>query len=389
MTNFSPSFVPSRWGLCAVPCAALLAACLLAGCGGDDDGSVAYRDGCAAFEAGDLVRAETCFKDSLSRAPANVDAWLMQARTALRMGEVDRAVEAVTQAESLAGNDPDVLELVGQVAFQGNHFDEARRAFSRLAANAAFGASVQSRGYAGLGVVDYACIKNDTLDETAARARTELLTAIRLDARNAAAHYHLGRLYADVFQYLEIAQSELTLFAYLAPKDDPRTVRVKDKMLPELQSSITAALQRHPGAGRRNPSACTAALAKGDAALAKGQKKKAKLHYNEAHVADVLSYPAAIGLAKCAETTKEALKYYKLASEIRPSSAATLIALGDVALKANSPAVAEQAYSRALAASPKDATALARLVSTLRKNGKGRVADVYQRYGAALPTRKR
>ncbi|MGN0855369.1 MAG: tetratricopeptide repeat protein [Kiritimatiellia bacterium] len=387
MTSFSPSSVPSRrWR--GAPCAALLAACLLTGCG-DDDGSAAYRDGRAAFAAGDFARAEACFADCLRRAPAHVDALLMQTRTALRLGEVARAAEAVTRAETLAGDDSDVIELVGQVAFQGNDFVAARKAFARLAGNAAFEASVRSRGHAGLGVVDYACIKNETLDETAARARTAFLTAIRLDARNAAAHYHLGRLYADVFHYLEIAQLELTHFVYLAPKDDPRTIRVRDKLLPGLQSAITAALQRHPGAGRRNPSACTVALAKGDAAFAKGQKKKAKLHYGEAHAADVLSYPAAIGLAKCADTAKEALTYYKLASEIRPSSAVTLTALGDAALKVGSPAVAEEAYSRALAASPKDATALARLVSTLRKNGKGRVADVYRRYGAELSPGKR
>lgn len=325
----------------------VLSFAVLAGCG-ENDGSANYQYGCAAFEAGNLAGASAEFRECLSHAPANVDALLMLTRTALRLGEVDQAVEAVTQAETLAGGDPDVIELVGQVAFQAEDFDRSRAAFAKLAANTSFGASVQSRGYAGLGVLDYARIKQETLDETAARARTELLTAIRLDARNAAAHYHLGRLYADIFHYSAIAKSELELFVYLAPKDDPRTIRVRDNLIPEIQEGITAELP----AGSQD-------------------------------------YAAVVNQAKRAATAKEALKYYKIASQIRPSDCATLIALGDTAIKVGSPAVAEQAYSRAVAARPKDATALARLVSTLRKNGKSRVADIYQRYSEALPARKR
>lgn len=390
MTNSSPSSVrkgvASRLLRCA-PCAAFLGLALVAGCG-TNDGSSDYRKGCAAFEAGTLAEAETAFAACLTHAPANVDALLMLARTEVRLGEMVKAGEAIARAETLAGGDPDVLELSAQIAFQAKDCGKARTAYAKLAANAAFGPVVQSRGYAGLGVIDYSLISQETLEETAARARTEFLTAIRLDARNAAAHYHLGRLYADVFNYPEIAQSELALFAYLAPKDDPRRIRVEKNLLPRLKEDIAAALMSHPGAGRRNAAACSAALVKGDAALAKGQPKTAKLHYSEAYAADVLSYPAAIGMARCAETQKEAIKYYKIASEIRPSSGTTLIALGDAAVKGGSPAVAEQAYSRAVAASPKDQVALARLVALLRKNGKTRVADVYQRYAAALPARK-
>lgn len=372
----------------ALKSAAVLAFAALAGCGAND-GSDDYREGYASFVAGEMAAAEESFTDCLKHAPQNVDALLMLTRTELRLGEIPKARAAVAKAEELAGGDPDVLELSAQVAYQEKDFKKARELYSRLAANAEFGTGVQSRGYAGLGVLDYAGMTAGTHEESAARARTAFLTAIRLDFRNASAHYHLGRLYYDIFHYSTVAKAEFELFVGLAPQDEERTKRVKGKLIPEAQARIEADRLQRPGAGKRDSAACAAALDKGAAAKAKGQIKDARQHYATALAADPLSAPAALGLAACAESAREALKYYKIACELSPSMRQALVALGDCAVKAGSPAVAEEAYSRAAAVAPKDAAVLRQYVAALRKNGKVRVADVYQRYLDTLPVKKR
>ncbi len=400
MTNFSLSsahrgaFPRARRRLAAS--ALLVSLALAAGCG-KNDGSADYRDGLAAFAAGDLAKAACGFRACLEAAPSNVDALLMLARTEMQVGEFTRAREAVAQAEALAGADPDVLELAGQVAYHLQDFDKARAAFSVLAKNAAFDDTLRSRGYAGLGVIDYASIRPESMDEAAARARTAFLMAIRLDNRNAAAHYNLGRLYSDFLHYPAVARDEFALFTHLAPSDDPRVVHVRDNLMPELKARLDEAIQSRRGSKPQNLRAASEALQKAGAAMAKKQYKTAKAHYAAALAADALSHPAAMGLAACAEKEgtraglEEARRNYQLASELRPSDAKALMALGDVAVKVGSPAVAEKAYSRAVAAAvgADKMTALRRLEATLRKNGKARVADVYRRYADDLAAARR
>lgn len=394
MTNSSPS--SARKGLPVrasrlVSFAAVLSLLLAAGCG-ENDGSADYRDGCGAFAAGDLAKAARGFRACLEVAPSNVDALLMLARTEMQLGEFTRAHEAVAKAEALAGADPDVLELAGQVAYHLQDFDKARAAFSVLVKNAAFDDRIRSRGYAGLGVVDYAGIRPEGMDEAAARARTAFLTAIRLDNRNAAAHYNLGRLYSDFLHYPDVARDEFALFTRLAPASDPRVVHVRDNLMPELKARLDEAIRSQRGRKPQNLAASSTALQKAGAAMAKGQYKTAKSLYAEAFAADVLSHPAAMGVAVCAEKEgtragfEEAKRYYQIASELRPSDAKALMALGDVAVKVGSPAVAEKAYSRAVAAAvgADKMTALRRLEAALRKNGKARVAEVYRRYADDL-----
>ena len=400
MTSSSPS--SARRGAVARACRALVPAVLLLGLAGatgcgKDDGSSDYRDGLAAFASGDLAKAERGFRGCLEAAPSNVDALLMLARTEMQLGEFTRAHEAVSKAEALAGADPDVLELAGQVAYHLQDFDKARAAFSVLVKNAAFDDAVRSRGYAGLGVVEYAGIRPEGMDEAAARARTAFLMAIRLDNRNAAAHYNLGRLYSDFLHYPAVARDEFALFTHLAPSDDPRVVHVRDNLMPELKARLDEAIQGRRGGKPQNMRAAADALQKAGAAMAKGQYKTAKALYAQALAADALSHPAAMGLAACAEKEgtraglEEARRNYQLASELRPSDAKALMALGDVAVRVGSPAVAEKAYSRAVAAAvgADKMTALRRLEATLRKNGKTRVADVYQRYADDLAAARR
>ena len=230
------------------------------------------------------------------------------------------------------------------------------------------------------------------MDEAAARARTAFLMAIRLDNRNAAAHYNLGRLYSDFLHYPDVARDEFALFTRLAPASDPRVVHVRDNLMPELKARLDEAIQGRRGGKPQNMRAAADALQKAGAAMAKGQYKTAKALYAEALAADALSHPAAMGVAACAEKEgtraglEEAKRHYQIASELRPSDAKALMALGDTAVKVGSPAVAEKAYSRAVAAAvgADKMTALRRLEAALRKNGKVRVAEVYRRYADDL-----
>ncbi|MBP5791278.1 MAG: hypothetical protein J6W80_03355, partial [Kiritimatiellae bacterium] len=106
---------------------------------------------------------------------------------------------------------------------------------------------------------------------------------------------------------------------------------------------------------------------------------------------------AAVALAKaCAMADpkggdQESLKYYMAACALKPRSKDTLMAAGDLAMKTASYASAVQAYSRAVAVSPNDVTAIDCLIRALRKSGKEQnaVADVYQRYRDGIKVAKR
>lgn len=388
MTSSSPSSV-----LKLLAAAALAAA--VAGCA-KNDGSADFAAGKAAFESRDLKRAVQSLAAGLARSPDNVDALVLQAQALLALGELPGAASAIDRAAALAGADRDVVEVGAQVAFYRKDYARAAELFAQLAAAAE--PEVRSRGLTGLAIVDIIQLgaSGADLETVRARARTRLLAAIRLDGRNAAARYHLGQLYRDAFGYNEAAVDQFELFVRLAKGVDDKVKRVQRTTIPDLKEAIARAAAQRPGADKRDVAESAAALKKAEAAWAKQTFKTAKLRYNDAYVADVLSYPAALGLAKAWEKTDatkpgqlEALKYYKVACALRPGAKDVHLHTGELALKLGQTAVAVETFSRAVAASPGDITAIDLLIRALQKAGRGKTAAVYQKYRETIPVRKR
>jgi len=365
--------------------AALALAAVVAGCE-KDDGSADFAAGRAAFESRDLKRAVKSLAAGLERNPGNVDALVLQAQALVALGELPDAAAAIDRAVELAGSDRDVVEVAAQVAFYRKDYARTAALFRQLADSAE--PEVRSRGLTGLAIVDIMQLgtSGSDMEEVRARARTRLLAAIRLDGRNAAARYHLGKLYRDAFGYNESAIDQFDLFVRLAKGVDDKVKRVQRTTIPDLKETIAREAAQRPGADKR----------KAEAAWAKQTFKTAKLRYNDAYVADVLSYPAALGLAKAWEKTDtskpgqlEALKYYKIACALRPSAKDVHLHTGELALKLGQAAVAVETFSRAVAASPNDVTAIDALIRALQKAGRGKTAAVYQQYRATIPVRKR
>ena len=77
-----------------------------------------------------------------------------------------------------------------------------------------------------------------------------------------------------------------------------RVAKVQRTLIPGLQDSIRRTASERPGASRRNSAASAAALSAAETAFRKKRYKDAVAKYKEALKLDVLSYPAALGLAK-------------------------------------------------------------------------------------------
>ena len=362
----------------------------LAGCGGED-ASKNLRAGEEALAAGDTEKAIRKFEASVAIAPANVDAWVMLAGAQLKFGDVANASKSISCALDLAPNDADVVELAAQVACYEKHYDQAEALYSKLAAGDRERA-LRSRALSGIGVVNMARIAEagNLASVFRDRARTALLSAIRLDMKNSVARYHLGLIYRDL-GYNEIARDNFSLFTgieRMRKRDgDERVAMVTTTILPDLNERINEEKSHSKGADNRNSSAAADALKKARAAWDNGKYKTAKLRYTEAYAADVLNYDAALGLARAWEKTDSsrtgldtALNYYYAACKLRPSAKDTLIKTAALATRLGKHSMAAEAYSRAVAASPYDPVAIEGLIKALKTIGRVKSAEIYRSY---------
>lgn len=362
----------------------------LAGCGGED-ASKNLRAGEEALAAGDTEKAIRKFEASVAIAPANVDAWVMLAGAQLKFGDVANASKSISCALDLAPNDADVVELAAQVAFYEKHYDQAEALYSKLAAGDRERA-LRSRALSGIGVVNMARIAEagNLASVFRDRARTALLSAIRLDMKNSVARYHLGLIYRDL-GYNEIARDNFSLFTgieRMRKRDgDERVAMVATTILPDLNERINEEKSHSKGADNRNSSAAADALKKARAAWDNGKYKTAKLRYTEAYAADVLNYDAALGLARAWEKNDSsrtgldtALNYYYAACKLRPSAKDTLIKTAALATRLGKHSMAAEAYSRAVAASPYDPVAIEGLIKALKTIGRVKSAEIYRSY---------
>jgi len=377
--NFSPLFAASI----------LLSFLALAGCG-PKDGLRELEQGKAAYEVRDLKKAEKLLEKSQVFRPGDADVVLLLARVKLDLGELTAADELVAKAAELAGGDSDVTLLGAQIAWHLKDYEKSAKAFLSVAENAKLDAETRAQGFAGLGIVEMT--RNN-----AHLSRVAFLRALRLDRRNASAWYHLALLYRDGFGYSEIALDHLEVFVRLEAEANPRVQKVQRVHIPALKETIARALADRPGASKRDSSACSSLLSKAEAAWKKGDFKKARQHYQEAVAADVLSYPAAEGLAKAwlkTDATKsgqtKALECYRTACVLRPSAISTFLTTGALATKLGFNAQAVEIYSRAVAANPTSLEALDGLVRSLRKaGGQAKAAQAYQDYRALVSAKKR
>ena len=366
----------------ALKCACAALAAVLAGCG-PRDGSKEFEKGKEAYGLRDLKKAAQLFERSVVLAPQDVDRLLYLARTELELGELAKAKDAVERIS--ADGAADVALLKAQIAWHTKDYKAAADGFAAVANDAKLDASVRAQGWSGLGVVEMVCDNRHL-------ARVAFLRAIRLDRRNGAAWYHLGHLYRDGFGYLEAALEQFEIFVRLEEEASPRVQKVQRTIIPALKEQIARAATELPGAASRNSSACATSISAAEAAVKKGNFKSAREAYQQALVADPLSYPAALGLAKAWErtdTTKQgqnkAFEAYKTACALRPGAVSTFLTTGALALKLGLALQAVEIYSRAIAASPNSVDAIDGLIRALRKTGgKAKVAEAYQTYRDSL-----
>lgn len=391
MTNSLKSYALEACAACALA--------LLAGCGGKVDPAREFASGRSAFENRDWKKAAQHYRKGLEASPEDVDALMMLARCDLALGEIDSAAESVAKVAGTNGSDVDVMELGAQIAFYRKDYDAASKAYERIANDESLSPAERAVGWAGLGVVDYMQISmNPARPELRDKARTELLRATQLDKLNAPARYHLGLLYRDSFGFVEAAKEQFDFFVHLNSKDvvDERVQNVQHVIMPKLREEIARKAASRPGVAKRDSVGCTAILAKADALRKSGNLKGARAAYEEALRKDVLSYPAAVNLARVIEESdksktgaKDAYKAYRTACELSPGDVKSHIAAGNLAIKTEQFASAVLLYSRAVASNPTDTTAIDGLIRALRRSNNAKSAAVYQHYRDTLPKRKK
>ena len=378
MTSFSRSS--------ALSAAALALA--VAGCG-PKDGVKEYEAGRAAYGARSCEKAERLFAKSLQYAPENVDALVMLASVQRDLGKMSEAAETIAKAEALSPGSADVVLLDAEIAFHLADYARSAKLFRDVAEDAEATPEARSLGWTGLGIVEMTSEHRDL-------ARIAFLRAIRLDRRNPSARYHLGLLYrGDSFGYLDAALEQFEIFVRLGEKADPRAQHAQRVIIPGIKEDIARRAASRRGAEKRDSAASAAALARAAASMKKGNYKTARSEYEAAYKADVLSYPAALGLAKAWEKTdatnagrQRTLDWYKEACSLKPGAISTFLAAGELAAKMGQHATAAELYSRAVAANPSDISAIDGLIRALRRTGSGKVADAYQSYRELVTVRK-
>jgi Tfp pilus assembly protein PilF len=348
-----------------------------------------YEAGRAAYEARSCEKAERLFAKSLQYAPENVDALVMLASVQRDLGKMSEAAETIAKAEALSPGSVDVALLDAEIAFHLADYARSAKLFRDVAEDAEATPEARSLGWTGLGIVEMTSEHRDL-------ARIAFLRAIRLDRRNPSARYHLGLLYrGDSFGYLDAALEQFDVFVRLGEKADPRAQHAQRVIIPGIKEDIARRAASRRGAEKRDSAASAAALARAAAAMKKGNYKTARSEYEAAYRADVLSYPAALGLAKAWEKTdttntgrQRTLDWYKEACSLKPGAISTFLAAGELAAKMGQHATAAELYSRAVAANPSDISAIDGLIRALRRTGSGKVADAYQSYRELVTVRK-
>lgn len=297
-------------------------------------GAPAYHQGVAAFEKGDLARAEALFKESLRLDAGMVSSMLGLAEIALRRG---RPAEAELQLEAALAKGPDVPEVQRAWA----HFLTGQRRAAEAEAPMRRAAELAPKS---------AAIRVDLGDlyrQWLARPQDAVAAyreAIALEPGQAGAHYALGLSLAELGRAQE-AQAALTEAARLAP-DNPR--------VPVALAALAAQ--------------------KGMAAQAAGRRSEARQAYAEALRLDPKQTLALNNLAWMATEDRvdldKALGWAQKAVEIRPQAPEFQDTLAQVYRAQGDKPRALAAAERAAALAPKDGRLSYRLGLACEESGR-------------------
>ncbi len=344
---------------------ALLAA-LVAGCGDDGASASSKAEESSLMEQGDL------------------DSVIKRGVAAIADGDVAAASAA---ADAAIGCDPESAEarlLAGQAAYLEEVYDRARAEFAAVANEASLPAAVRSKGYAGLGLVEYRQNNKDV-------ARILFLHAHRLDSKNESAYYHLGLIYRDTYHFNEAALEQFRMFARLSKPGEPITENVVRKVVPELRNLIQNIAAQRPGVSTRDANAAAKYIERARALVAKNYLTKAKAEYAAALKADPLSYTAAIEYANLlnrkvrgdAEIDR-ALAAFRAAIDQRPEVQKNYLAAAQLAYSNKRWATAAQILDRAVAHDPKNTDAIELLHGSLKNAGSVKLARLWREYKSVL-----
>lgn len=384
MTNFLRSSALKAFCASAV-CAAL------AGCGGGD-GTAELAESRQAFARRDLKAADKFADKAVKCNDRNVDALVNSARVKIALAHLPEARRDIAKAVQLEGDADDVLLTDAEVAYLSKDYAKAVYDCRKVAEDASRPADVRSQAYNVIGVVMWSAQHND-------EARVAFLRALRLNPRNPAAWYNLGRLYRDGFAGYDVAALKaFEAFVHRAPDADVRVQRVQRVDIKDLREAIARKTSSHPGAAQRDSERAAALIQEAQVQAKKGNPKNALAKYEQAIKADPLSFAAIVGkaeiLPKADRTPKGSerqLEAYKLACELQGGNTDILLKAAQLAYKyKDHTADAVDLFSRALASDPSNIQALDGLIASIRKlGGKEDVAKAYQSYREDLAARRR
>lgn len=377
-------------------CLAALAA-IAAGCGrapdaaadADDSGGANFARGEAALANNDLATASVEFAAAAQKCETNFETRINLAIIGLRLGNVDEAAKAAAEARTLRPDSAEALLVDGQAAYLKQDYPRAIADFNVVAKESSLPAEMRSDALSSRAVVEIAMADYDA-------ARITLFTALRLNPKNAAAHYHLGYVYRDKYHFDAAALDRFTAAAGQMSADDERAQKLRRDVIPALLGKLQQETASRPGAKDRKPTDAAKLIAEGNDLRARKRITNAIKKYEAAMKADPFSSEAALKYAdllsqnlpkNATERKKSAEKIlgaYRVAIDGRPSSQPTYMKAAQLAYNCEMWSTAAMFMDRALAYSHENVKALDLLVASLRKAGKKKEAAMWDAYRKGL-----
>ena len=371
---------------------AVLLAALVAGCGDapkgpdapPDDGSADFARARIELEKQDYRAAAAAFDAAARKCETNLEARIQLALVNLRLGEVEAADAAATDAVMTCPESAEARLVCGQAAYLKKDYRRAVDAFAKVAAEPSLTAAMRSDALVGRGVVEMAQNSFDA-------ARISFLRAMRLNRRNPAAWYHLGLLSRNTYRFDEAALEQFEMAARFSDPRDERAKKISREIIPALRSAIVSAAASKPGVAKRDPAAAAKLLAEGEALQKKKSIRAAIKKFEAAFAADPLSDAAAVKYAtllslndKSPAGVDKALAAFRAAIDQRPERQSTYLAAARLAYENKRWATAAAIMDRAVAHDPENRQTLDLLIAALQKSGKAKPAEAWKAYRAEV-----
>jgi tetratricopeptide (TPR) repeat protein len=202
---------------------------LLAGCA-KDDGAKDFESANIAVKEGRLEDAAEMFQSAAAKNPTNFTARLSLALVNLSLGEIDKADAAISSALALDPDSAEAFLVEGQIAYERKEYPRSLSNFAAISSEPSLPKNLRANALASRGVVNYVMSSFEP-------SRVDVLKAIALDPRNAAAWYQLGVLSRDS-RYFEASLIQFNMASRCLPKGDSRIDRIEKKILPDLRKRM-------------------------------------------------------------------------------------------------------------------------------------------------------